>query len=194
MKWGNFGIRSWDDMWKAVLSIAIVIIIIFMLVDFISWKTALDVIKKEIPTGYQIPTYTFLKGYGYVPLIWRGNFSRFSFTDYKKPTYPLHDYLIFEIEGHNHIWVDVDSLGDNLFYGNWKQTQAATEYIEQKREGWEQIQQPIGTYCEVWAKVNPDRKTILLFIFGEDRVFIREFKCRVGGGNCGGGYTSFYWS
>ncbi len=176
---------------KNVLIFIICLLIMATIVDFIDYKSSLDVIKKEIPTGYQIPTYTFLKGYGYVPLIWRGNFSRFSFTDYKKPTY--HDYLIFEIEGHNHVWVDVDSLGDNLFYGNWKQTQAATEYIEQRREGWEQIQQPLGTYCEVWAKVNPDRKTILLFIFGEDRIFIREFKCRVGGGNCGGGYTSFYW-
>ncbi len=78
------------------------------IVDFIDYKSSLDVIKRN---SHRIPDtelYVFKR-------VWirsvdlEGNFSRFSFTDYKKPTY--HDYLIFEIEGHNHVWVDVDSLG-----------------------------------------------------------------------------------
>ncbi len=48
MRWGDFKVKSWDDMWKAVLSIAIVIIIIFMLIGYIDWKEALDIVKQNI--------------------------------------------------------------------------------------------------------------------------------------------------
>ena len=67
----RFKIRGWDDAWKAVLSIAIVIIIVFMLVDFISWRTALDIIKKEMPTSGIGGKW--IKGFGYVPFVWNGN-------------------------------------------------------------------------------------------------------------------------
>lgn len=187
----RLALRSWDDLWKALLSVAIIIVILFMLVDFISWRTALDIIKQEIPTGYPVPTYTFLKGFGYVPLTWRGNFSKFYLVDYKNPGDYLRDYALIKFQGHNLLWIDIDLIGENLFYGEWKQTEAATQYIGEKREGWEKIQQPMGTYADFWIKINPGRQTVLLFVFGEDRVFIREFKCRVGGGNCGGGYTSY---
>jgi len=84
-------------------------------------------------------------------------------------------------------------IGDNLFAGNWTQTAAATKYIEEKREGWEKIQQPVGEYCEVIVKVNPDKKTALLAVFGEDRVFVREFRCTVGKIGCGGGGVIYRW-
>jgi hypothetical protein len=176
---------------RDVLIFIICLLIIGVVVDFINYKTILNTIKKELPTEYQAVPYTFIRGYGYVPLLWRGNFSRISFTDYKNPRPDLHDYLIVEFSGHNHLWIDVDSLGDNLYLGEWTQTQKATEYIEDKREGWEKIQQPFGTYCEVYLKIEKDKALVVLF--GEDRVFIREFKCRIGTGVCGGGYTSFYW-
>jgi len=44
----NFKIKNWDDLWKAVMSIAIIIIIVFMLIGFIDWRTALDIIKSKI--------------------------------------------------------------------------------------------------------------------------------------------------
>ena len=194
MKWGGgFKIQSWNDVWRVVSSIAIIIVIVFMLVDFINWRAALGIIKKDLPTEYQVVPHTFIRGYGYVPLLWRGNFSRFSFIDYKNPKPDLHDYIIVEFSGHNHLWIDVNLINNNLYLGEWIQTQNATEYIEDKREGWERIQQPFGTYCEVFLKMMPEKNKVLVVLFGEDRVFIRKFKCRVGGGNCGGGYTSYYW-
>lgn len=44
----SFKIRNWDDLLKAVLSISLVIIIVFMLLGYIDWRTALDVIKSKI--------------------------------------------------------------------------------------------------------------------------------------------------
>ena len=180
-------IKNW------LIIIICVLIIIGFLADFVSWRQALNIIKKEMPIEYQAVPHTFIRGYGYVPLLWRGNFSRFSFTDYKNPRPDLHDYIIVEFSGHNHLWIDVNSINNNLYLGEWIQTQKATEYIEDKEEGWEKIQQPFGTYCEVYLKIMPEKNKVLVVLFGEDRVFIRKFKCRVGGGNCGGGYTLYCW-
>jgi uncharacterized membrane protein YbhN (UPF0104 family) len=44
----SFKIRNWDDLLKAVLSVSLVIIIVFMLVGYIDWKTAIDIIKQKI--------------------------------------------------------------------------------------------------------------------------------------------------
>lgn len=189
MKWGKIEsseIKNW------LIIIICVLVILGMLVDFISWRTALSILKQELPTGYHLPTqYTFLRGYGYVPLVWRGNFSRIYLMDYKNPTPDLHDYLIFEITGHNLVLLNVSSLGENLFYGTWKQTPAAAEYIKQKFQGWEKIQQPFGTYAEVYVKIQDNK--VLVVVFGEDRVYTRQFKCRTGEGRCGGGYVNYYW-
>jgi len=68
---GGFKIQSWNDVWRVVSSIAIIIVIVFMLVDFINWRAALTIIKENMPTSGT--GYTFVKGFGYVPLVWNGN-------------------------------------------------------------------------------------------------------------------------
>jgi len=57
MKWDGFKIQSWDELWKALMSITIIIIIIFMLADFINWKLLWMSLSKTFPqttAGYHI--------------------------------------------------------------------------------------------------------------------------------------------
>jgi len=66
------GIKIKSSEIKNWLTIVIcVLIIIGFLADFVSWRQALNVIKKEIPTSGI--GYTFIKGFGYIPFIWNGN-------------------------------------------------------------------------------------------------------------------------
>lgn len=48
MKRKGFKIRDWDDLLKFVLIVAIVIILVYSLVDFINWKEAIDIIKQQM--------------------------------------------------------------------------------------------------------------------------------------------------
>jgi hypothetical protein len=107
MKWGGFKIQGWDDAWKAVLSIAIVIIIVFMLVDFISWRTALDIIKKDLPISGPVPSI-FIRGYGYIPFVWHGNFKRIS-IDASGTSTSVGDVtdLILQMGDHNPFWMHI---------------------------------------------------------------------------------------
>jgi len=191
MKWGDFRIANWDSLLKALLVIIAVIIIIGILVDFVSWRDALNFVKQKIPISGT--AYKWIKGYGYVPLVWRGRFDYIWFVRYKNPTREdLTDYISIEFAGHHSFRVYLGHLGDSkIGYGSWSATQAAIDYIEEKREGWEQIAQPFGTYCEVYVEVHDDK--LFVYVMGEDRIFIRQFKCRIGGGNCGGGYVTLYW-
>ena len=68
MKQGDFRITNWDNLLKALLVIIAVIVIVGMLVDFVSWRDALNFVKQKVPVGG--PAYTWIKGY-YVPFVWR---------------------------------------------------------------------------------------------------------------------------
>ena len=193
MKWGDFRITNWDNLLKALLVIIAILIIAGMIFDAISWHDALDFVKQKVPISG--PAYTWIRGYGYVPLAWRGNFDYIWFVRYKNPTREdLTDYINIEFAGHHFFRVYLGHLGDSkVGYGSWNATPAAIDYIKEKREGWEQIAQPFGTYCEVYVEVNYEKNTLFILVAGEDRIFVRQFKCKVGGGNCGGGYTTLYW-
>jgi len=57
---------------RNVLIFIICLLIIGTVVDFINWRTALDIIKKEIPMqGINVPAFINVKGFGYVPFVWR---------------------------------------------------------------------------------------------------------------------------
>jgi len=58
-------IKNW------LVIIICVLIIIGFLTDFVNWRQALNIIKKEMPTSGI--GYTFIKGFGYIPFIWNGN-------------------------------------------------------------------------------------------------------------------------
>jgi len=191
MRWGDFRVKNWDDMWKAVLSIAIVIIIVFMLVDFISWRTALDIIKKELPTSWQPPSQEYIKGLGYVPLIWKGNFQYVRIWKYKNPHSMYIDNIFLEFKTYNPISVNLEKISDNLWYGNYVMTEACKSYIEERRDGWEKMNQPIGTYAEIYVRIKDNK--VLVLILGEHRTFMREFKTTLYEGGCGGGYTLYSW-
>ena len=80
MKWGgDFKITTWDSLLKALLVIIAVIIIVGMLVDFVSWRDALNLVRQKIPISGT--AYTWIKGY-YVPFVWRSG--------------PLHGELILQ--------------------------------------------------------------------------------------------------
>ena len=191
MKWGDFRIANWDNLLKALLVIIAILIIAGMIFDAISWHDALDFVKQKIPISGT--AYKWIRGYGYVPLAWRGRFKRIYMVDYKNSTrLDLTDNILFQFNGHNQVCVNLTQSG-KTFYGNWNATQAALDYIKEKRDGWEKIAQPFGTYCEVYVEVNYEKNTLFILVAGEDRIFIRQFKCKVGGGNCGGGYTTLYW-
>ena len=192
MKWGDsWKVSSWDSLLKALLVIIAVIVIVGMLVDFVSWRDALNFVKQKIPISGT--AYKWIRGFGYVPLLWRGRFERIYMVDYKNSTrLDLTDNILFQFNGHNQVCVNLTQSG-KAFYGNWNATQAALDYIKEKRDGWEKIAQPFGTYCEVYVEVNYEKNTLFILVVGEDRIFIRQFKCKVGGGNCGGGYTTLYW-
>jgi|GEM_PF-5764876 len=74
----DFRIHGWSDLLQVILSVAIVLIIVFMLVDFISWREAIDMIKKEIPTN-GLSSGKWIKGFGYVPFAWRGSLNAIFF-------------------------------------------------------------------------------------------------------------------
>jgi len=184
-----------NSLLKTLLVIIISIIAIGILVDFLFWENTFEFISQNIPTGYsQAVPYKWMKGFGYIPLLWRGRFERIYFRDYKNPTRPdiQKDNILFEFTGHDFIVVDLSQAG-NTFYGEWSATPAALDYIKEKREGWEQIAQPFGTYCEVFVDINYKANALLLVLFGEDRVYCRQFVCKIGGGNCGGGFVTLYW-
>lgn len=191
MKWGGFGIRNWDDMWKAVLSIAIIIIIVFMLVDFISWRTALDIIKKDLPTNYQIPKTEYVKGLGYIPLIWRGNFQFIRVWIYNKPDSLHIDNILLKFTGYNQISINLEKISNNTFYGNYEMTESCKEYIARKLTGWEKMNQPVGEFADVYVRI--DGNKVLVLIMGQDRTYLREFKTTISQGNCGGGYYVYEW-
>jgi len=169
MKWGNgFKVQSWDDAWKAVLSIAIVIIIVFMLVDFISWRTALDIIKKEMPTEYQAQPYTFIKGYGYVPLLWRGNFKKLSVTALGTPDKIGEiSYIVLQIGDHEAFWVSLKNG-----YGDYHAKKSDNDWYNQDFVDAE-------IYCKVDAieiKEDVAKVKVLLFIETEEKHWIRIFR------------------
>ena len=60
-------IKNW------LIIIICVLIIIGFLTDFVSWRQASNIIKKEMPTsGIE---YTSIKGFDYIPFMWRFQFS-----------------------------------------------------------------------------------------------------------------------
>lgn len=187
MKWGvsSTEIKNW------MIIILIVLIIAGMLIDFISWKTALNLLKKELPIEYQPPATEFIKGLGYIPLIWRGNFSYIRVWTYKTPTEKYVDNIFLRFGEYNLISVDLKKISDNLWLGQYTMTEAGKEYIKNKREGWEKMAQPFGEYAEIFVRINGDK--VLIFVLGEDRTFVREFKCSSSEGGCGGGYRVYHW-
>ena len=186
MKWGDFRIASWDNLLKALLVIIAILIIAGMIFDAISWHDALNLVKQKVPVSG--PAYTWIKGYGYVPLAWRGNFQfvslkRFTSTKPDKP----HDYIGFEVNHKKLVWVWL-----NGNYGTWNQTERDKE-LEQSNN-W--CKQPFGDYCEVYVEekqISNTQGEVLLIIFGEDRFYVRKFKTKIVKGGCGGGFVSFYW-
>lgn len=56
---------------RNVLMFIICLLIIGTVVDFVNYRLTLDTIKKEMPTSGI--GYTFIKGFGYIPLVWNGN-------------------------------------------------------------------------------------------------------------------------
>jgi hypothetical protein len=165
----GFRILNWDDAWKAVLSIAIVIIIIFMLVDFISWRTALDIIKKEMPIEYQAQPYTFIRGFGYVPLVWRGNFKKLSVTALGTPDKIGEiSYIVLQIGDHEAFWVNPK---------NGYETYHAKSGNE--NDWYNQDFVDAEVYCKVDAteiKEDVAKVKVLLFIQTEERNWIRIFR------------------
>ena len=118
MKWGDsWKVSSWDSLLKALLVIIAILIIAGMIFDAISWHEALNFVKQKVPVSG--PAYTWIRGYGYVPLAWRGNFQSVSLRRYTstKPDKP-HDYVIFEINHKNSVWMWLDGN-----YGAWSQTE-----------------------------------------------------------------------
>ena len=65
-------IKNW------LIIIICILIIIGFLADFVSWRQALNIIKKEMPIEYQAQLHLFIKGYGYIPFLWHRNFKRIS--------------------------------------------------------------------------------------------------------------------
>jgi hypothetical protein len=166
----GFRILNWDDAWKAVLSIAIVIIIVFMLVDFISWRTALDIIKKEMPIEYQAQPYTFIKGYGYVPLLWRGNFKLFSVTTFgTAERIDEISYIVLQIGDHQAFWVNLKKG-----YGTYH----AKNESENENDWYNQDFVDAEVYAKVDAieiKEEIAKVKVLLFIETEEKHWIRIF-------------------
>ena len=180
MKWRDFRIANWDSLLKALLVIIAVIIIVGMLIDFVSWRDALDFVKQKIPISGT--AYKWIRGYGYVPLVWRGNFQSVSLRRYTstKPDKP-HDYIIFEIGHKSSVWIWLDRN-----YGAWSQTTQDNDWYNQS----------FGDYCEIYVEekqISDTQGEVLLIIFGEDRFYVRKFKTKIVKGNCGGGFVSFYW-
>ena len=187
MKWGDsWKVSSWDSLLKALLVIIAILIIAGMIFDAISWHDALDFVKQKVPVGG--PAYTWIRGYGYVPLAWRGNFQSVSLRRYTstKPDKPR-DYVIFEVNDKNSVWMWLDGN-----YGAWSQTERDKE-LEQNNDWYKQS---FGDYCEVYVEekqISDTQGELLLIIFGEDRFYVRKFKTRIVKGVCGGGFVSFYW-
>jgi len=78
MRGEGFRIHGWDDLVKVVLTIVIVLIIVSMLVDFMSWREAINIIKREMPTS-GFTGGKWLQGFGYVPFAWRGSLNAILF-------------------------------------------------------------------------------------------------------------------
>jgi len=181
MKWGGFKVQSWDDMWKAVLSIAIVIIIVFMLVDFISWRTALDIIKKEMPTEYQAQPYTFIKGYGYVPLLWRGNFKKLSVTALGTPDKIGEiSYIVLQIGDHQAFWVSLKNG-----YGDYHAKKSNNDWYNQ-----DFIDAEVYVHLEpIKYNNNTCNVKMLIFMETEERHFIRQVNITMIYHSCTGSWT-----
>ena len=64
-------IKSWKDVQAIVLSVAVIIIIIAMLMDFINYKEAAGLIKSKVPTSGPNAVY-MAGGSRYVPFRWAG--------------------------------------------------------------------------------------------------------------------------
>ena len=176
MKWDEgFKIQSWNDVWRVVSSIAIIIVIVFMLVDFISWRAALSIIKKDLPTEYQVVPHTFIRGYGYVPLLWRGNFKRISIDTSGTPT-SVGDVtdLVLQIGDHNPFWMHIKGG-----YGGY------TAKLIPDQKGGEEYNQGFRE-ISVYVKVIPLRYYLtdhyhcdvkmLIFAETEERHYLRQVK------------------
>jgi hypothetical protein len=77
MKWGSrrgsLKIKSWKDIQSIFITILVIIVIIGMLTDYISWKDAMGAIKKNLPSN----AYVILQEGGgntnYRPFNWAGS-------------------------------------------------------------------------------------------------------------------------
>jgi hypothetical protein len=196
MKWGGFKVQSWDDAWKAVLSIAIVIIIVFMLVDFISWRTALDIIKKEMPAQGIYQPSIFIRGIGYIPFVWRGNFKQFYYhSNYEdqieKPYligFQLGNHELFYIYPNGSNWSDYHSKNEKLreqgIENDWQYQEFEDAIIYVKITSTKFYEKDYKKYCDI---------KILVFMETEEKHYFRTFNLTLERFNCGGGYWSGVW-
>ena len=113
-------IKNW------LVIIICVLIIIGFLTDFVNWRQALNIIKKDMSIKYQAQLHIFIRGYGYIPFLWRGNFKRIS-IDASGTSTSIGDVtdLILQIGDHNPFWIHVKGG-----YGNYIAKNSNQEFKE----------------------------------------------------------------
>lgn len=202
-----------------VLLIIVVLLIpsIIIVCDFLGFKNAINTYEKILPTSAgTIQPSIFIPHYGYVPFGWRGNFEKVWFRNYLDDEYAktkdLQDYIQISFSipkpkrsnylddekfcyGENVMSVNLQQNGDD-FWGYWELTEAGKKIIESDSVD-ECIKlktkKPFGNYCEIYVHPDYDKKTLLVLILGEDKIFYRVFKVTQGVGSCGGGYITQLW-
>ena len=162
-------IKNW------LIIIICILIIIGFLTDFVSWRQALNIIKKDMSIKYQAQLHIFIKGYGYIPFLWRGNFKRISIDTSGTPT-SVGDVtdLVLQIGDHNPFWMHIKG-GYGGYTAKLIPDQKGNEWYNQ---GFREI--------SVYVKVIPLRYYLtdhyhcdvkmLIFAETEERHYLRQVK------------------
>ena len=203
----NLKVDSWP---KVILRIAIMLIIFFMLLDFMDWRMALNDIEGEFPGGYSMlqaggdEDGEVIEEFKYVPLVWRGRFSYLYIETYDPAQRAKEDQILKKLNlignwfGHNdtieikfkgYVSISIDLKGSNgFFYGTYNMSPKAKRSIKDKKDGWEKLNQPIGEYAKIYVKIQ-DNKVIVL-ILGTRKTYIRKFNTKV---SSSPGSTTYRW-
>ena len=184
-------IKSWNDVLAIMLSIFILFGIIGIVTDFWNWKQAIDIIKKEMPTEYQAQPYTFIKGFGYIPFVWRGNFKRISVTAKGTPN-NIGDltYVVLQIGSHEPFFVNLKNG-----YGDFHSKELTEDDLKSGNTWYEQEFKDAVVYVKLTPISYDDgaKVKVLVFMETEENHWLREVTFKMTYHSCGGGYWQGGW-
>jgi len=177
---------------RKLLIFILCLLVLCVIVDFINYKVQLNSLEQAMPTQGIYQPSIFIRGFGYIPFVWKGNFKRISVTG-KGTSNSIGDmnYAVLQIGNHEPFFVNLKNG-----YGSFHSRELTEDDFRSGNTWYEQEFKDAVVYVKL-TPISYDndgtKVKVLVFMETEENHWLREVTFKMTYHSCGGGYWQGGW-